>query len=693
MSREGTLWARFLFKINELRQKKFVKAICLTGVYFLVFLLVFQPFLGIDDVTYVERLYGIYGQDYSFYNSWVRWLYLAFILQLIHLFPAIPWYTLVFHILYFATMVLVTYAILEWYDGKIGLLLANVVLLFFSYEGFIAIIFTKIACIMGVAGMIIAVAPNVKKRMRLTGIFLFFVATLIRIDSGPMALAFGIFVVMVAMLEFCLHDRTKVGAKKVTVSVLFFAIGILVYKFSANSNALLFSNSDAYSEYMEFYQMNGFRSGIQDYQIPQTDEMKEFYEKEGISDNDLYIWHNWNYDWNLISPEISQKIINGQKRTTSLWSRVFDVNNIFKFFKHFPLKLLNIDVYIALIIIFFVLFLCASQQRVVILGGIISNAYMLLLNYFLYVNGRFLQHRVDVGIVMGTILLMLILARGRQYKINKKQIIPLMVIITLCGNYLKFQDDLPPVSETKMADNKALFKMTQGDMEHCYVVCNDSEGRYFITSVEAYDTLEVGSRRNVIAVNYYEPMIKSNLKKYSLVNPYLDCLDRNDIYLMFRGDNDDQEKWEKYITKHTGKDTKLELVKEYYGVKLYKAHSKEIDEILDFSNSKEGDIVIDGLEINSTKDDKISVSGNAHLQGTQGYNENVYLEAYDNRTGEVRYLYTTQTIDHTLETTDEGYYSHFETTVDISEEMLEGISLYVIIEDEGQLYRQVCMEF
>lgn len=693
MSKKNACWTKTLCIKKKITENNLIKAICLTGVYFLAFLLIFQPFLGIDDVTYVERMYGIYGQGYSFYNAWVRWLYLAFVIKLIGLFPAIPWYTLIFHLLYFVAMSVVTYVILEWYHGRIGLVFSNIVLLFFSYEGFIAIIFTKMACIMGVAGLIVAIAPNVKKGARCVGVFLFFVATLIRIDAGPMALAFGAFIICAILLEFLSHGKKKEALKQIAISMVFLVISILAYRFSVNSNNLLFSHANDYTEYVEFYKMNSLRSGIQDFQIPKTDEMTEFYEKEGISDNDLYIWHNWNYDWNLISPEVSQKLISSQERTGTIWEKAFEVDNIIDFFKIFPLNLLSVDVFIGVLIIFFIIYMEADCAIKALRREMVVFLYMLSLNYYLFINGRYLQHRVDVGIALGTILLVLVLVRQFKFEIKKKCVVPMVILIALCGNYMQFQDDLPPVSETRMKNNKEFFQRTQDDMEHCYVVCNDSGGRYFLTSVEAYDVLKPGSQRNIIAINYYEPMVRDNLKNYDLTDPYIDCLNRNDIYLMFRNDNDDQDKWEDYITQHTGEDTKLELVKNYYDVKIYKAHSKKIDQILDFTKCKEGNVVVEECNAKSASD-KIIVTGNAHLNDSQGYNENIYLEIHNNETGESTYTYTTQTIDDTRKKSEDGFYSHFNTKLDIPEDVILGnTTIYVVVEDnEGNLYREKCAE-
>lgn len=89
----------------------------------------------------------------------------------------------------FAALTLLAYVILKWNDTFAGMTIVNVLLLFLSYEGYIAIQFTKVAGIIGsVAIFTLASEKEHSRSSRIVAAGLWIVACMIRHDCAKMVL-------------------------------------------------------------------------------------------------------------------------------------------------------------------------------------------------------------------------------------------------------------------------------------------------------------------------------------------------------------------------------------------------------------------------------------------------------------------------------------------------------------------------
>ena len=200
--------------IREMNDNILVKAIFLNVIYLIAMLLFFKPFFSIDDFLMSSKLYGIYGDGYEYDVTYMNFAYGRFMVFLLRLMPQIPWYTVLFYIWIFAALTLLAYVILKWNDTFAGMTIVNVLLLFLSYEGYIAIQFTKVAGIVGsVAIFAFASEKEHSRSSRIIAAGLWTVACMIRHDCAKMVLGAWC-VVLFAEFVFLVWKEKKICWKQ-----------------------------------------------------------------------------------------------------------------------------------------------------------------------------------------------------------------------------------------------------------------------------------------------------------------------------------------------------------------------------------------------------------------------------------------------------------------------------------------------
>ena len=140
--------------LKKIVQTPLGKSFILNLIYMGGMLLFFAPFLSIDDYVMSEYGYGVFSDDYDYCVRYENFIYGRLITSLMKLFPDIPWYTVLFYIWIFISLTLFAYIVLIYFDNYLGIVVANTMLLFFSYEGYVCIQFTKVSGIIGAIGFL-----------------------------------------------------------------------------------------------------------------------------------------------------------------------------------------------------------------------------------------------------------------------------------------------------------------------------------------------------------------------------------------------------------------------------------------------------------------------------------------------------------------------------------------------------------
>ncbi len=694
----------FLERKIKLKEKKtfsnlgiLLKAIGINILFFIVMGLLFKPVWTVDNAVISNTIYGAYGETYDYHANYTSFLYAKIVVFFLNCFPGLPWYTILENLWIFFAFSLMTYLIFEKFNNLFGTMVNIVLLVFFSYEGYACPQFTKTAAILSAIG-IFSVLCSKKRFLRIfLGVLLFSLGALIRVSAAEMALgAWGCILILHVMIAFLKKNRNLIYENLIILG-LFGSICLSILLI----NNFIKNESNESDEWRQYKNWTFYRALIQDYQVPDYAEFINEYEEMGVSENDLLIWRSWNNDPNIMKVDIMQEIVQlSYDSTNELVLNIFNFSNIFDFFKIFPKSFLYIDSFYAyLLILLFCMFATQKKNFINVLGGGVSSILIyMLLNYYLFIKGRYLVHRVDIGLAFVVCLTVIYwMNEEMDFYIKNKEVkfAGAITCLLLVVPYKNYSDDIHPVTEEQQTKNKYFFSETSNDTEHYYTIVSDRNNTYAKFSVfNAWDCVPIGFFRNIYGCTQPTPKIKDLWKAYNITNPYLDALNNDLIYLVFDKDSTMQEAMKKYIEEHTGEKVELILVKDYLDKKVYRAFSKPLEELYNFENTIDESNKLKGnvkavLENEDSEESNcyLTLSGNMHINKESGFAQNTYLLIEDKESDEKTVCSIKQSEDSKGEYVSEGYFSNLNAEVELPEYYDEDDSLYLIIESKGTFYR------
>ena len=669
-----------------------ISVILLNLVYLAINLLLYDPVWHPDDYYIAADLYGVYTGTYNSNPIYTTALYGNLLAFFMNLCGSMPWYTILSYIWVFMSLCLVSYVVLSHNRTKISWLIVNIIVLYFSFEGYMCMQWTKTSAIAMGAGLFAFVFPMKKRWVRVPAIMLFLIGGLIRTENVRMAIgAFGLtcgllFLFYILKGNFDLAKISFLNAVKVLV--LYLGFNLLV----STSSSMLVEKSE---ELDIFNQWSGHRVNAQDYGIPSYAENKDIYDKYNIIEEELDFIHNWGFDVynfelyekvSLAKAEINQQAISqvGGSKVAAFFKTAFDSLHTF------PISFLKMDVFYCYIILVVVLLFYSKNKDGLYFVGF-TFVLLWALNVYLYISGRYLMHRVDVGVIFNICLILLYLFMHQTSDFVEKSIdnkilflILLFLIVTPARN---FYDDRDRVSQEDIANNKIFYANTVED-EHFYLFVNtrNSNDRKSY-GFDIYDIPQKGLQKNTFGLIMAPPNVQSVIESLGVEDPYLDIIDGTDMYLV-TGENDTMlQEVIKYIEKKSGKSVNAVCVKKFLGKSLYRVNSKDITDVYDFTNATE-DItkVNEDLQI-TLKKGKLKVSGSVYIEGENDFYQNVYIDIVDSQSENHQLFYTRQTRNEEFEVGESGWCSNISAKIKLPEFYDKEDKIYLMIETLDTTYR------
>lgn len=659
----------------------FLHTILLNLAYMVGMVLCFEPFLSITDFQMEEIYYGAYTGVYNNQTMFEQFLYGDIIVFLIKYFPSIPWYSIVFYIILFVSFSFLTYSILTWNSDWLGYLIVNMMLLFFSYEGYIYIHFTKVAGIAGAVGFLLLFQRKDTKLKSILhnsiGALLAFFSFLIRYDIGKMLLGiWGLAIIGREIVNLIIKRKIEWKNFFYRVFVLGFFLIILLLipecKYSSEEEA---------AKWKDIFQFNAARVYVQDYVVPDYKTYQEKYGELGISENDLKIWNAWNDDCVSLTKDKTEAMSffeNVPKTITMSYKEYLE------FFKFFPLKLCTVDVFFAFMIIVMLYISTTKEKQQVVLEITCVLVILIGVNYYLFINKRFLQHRVDVSIIFTVCLVMMWFMREKKRECGLVKInILCSIIICLCLSvpFQYYNDDKTYISDEMIETNRIFYENTCTDEDHYYLIGNSRwDASTSRICYKAFDIIPKGIKRNIIMG--ITPQNQEYLNSLGIFNPFVDIVDNEVMYLVLGEDNSSQELWEKYFEEHLNiEEVNLILVKKWLNRCIYRV---DIDTEPHINNTKfEYAGIFCDAEFN-VENGKINISGIAYIDGKTGFSQNIYIRVTDNNTNEEKWYYTLQQMVSNRKIDEAGAFSKFTATID--EDNYDGEKIDIIVEDGKKYY-------
>ena len=479
----------------------------------------------------------------------------------------IPWYAVLQYTFVFSALTTVTCVLFRRLKGEQAFLVNGILLLYFGYECYIRMQYTKTAGIMLGAGVFLLFYEMEKEKISwkavVWGILLAVTGSLYRFEETAVCC------VLIAGigLNFLLNLRQWGEQKRkrlLTMLGVFGLTGILMVGCEILDQRLYASDPD----WDAFMQYNEYRSNLTDYSIPAFADFEEEYKEMGISKTAYKIFRtglNF-YDPDVYSLDTLKKM--DELRPRNNLSRALAEN----FLKEFPVGYIKIPVFLGFLTLAFLwLFWKKDQKKVWLVAGYEILA-MGMIDFYLYYQGRYLENRVEVGMWFAISLVVIWLYDQKKIQVSR-QLVWLMLGCVLIANQGSWKSRWKVLSEQDARDQAYLKESFEG------AVSVDPDGLYLAklgtisyNSFGIFSAVPEGTFENVVWYGGWEmgnPLWKKKLAEYNITNPYRDLIDQEHVYIV----DNKIDLTLKYIKEYYQENVEAELVKESGNVKVYQIKS------------------------------------------------------------------------------------------------------------------------
>lgn len=480
----------------------------------------------------------------------------------------IPWYAVLQYTFVFSALTTVTCVLFRRLKGEQAFLVNGILLLYFGYECYIRMQYTKTAGIMLGAGAFLLFYEMEKEKISwkavVWGILLAVTGSLYRFEETAVCC------VLIAGigLNFLMNLKQWEKQKKkrlLTFLGVFGLTGILMVGCELMDQRLYASDPD----WDAFMQYNEYRSNLTDYSIPAFADFEEEYKKMGINKTAYKIFRtglNF-YDPDVYSLDTLKKM--DELRPRNNLSRALAEN----FLKEFPVGYVKITVFLGFLLLAFLWLFWRKSEKQVWLVAAYEILAMGLIDFYLYYEGRYLENRVEVGMWFAISLVVIWCLDSAKMHLNR-QLVLIALGCLLIANQSTWKSRWRGLSEQEVRDQKYLREGFED------IVSVDPEGLYLAklgtityTGYGMFSPVPEGTFENVVWYGGWEmgnPLWVDKMAEYHVTNPYRDLIDQEHVYIV----DDKIDLTLKYIKEYYQKDVEAELVKKSTYLKVYRIKTK-----------------------------------------------------------------------------------------------------------------------
>lgn len=480
----------------------------------------------------------------------------------------IPWYAILQYAFVFSALTTVTCVLFRRLQSEQAFLVNGILLLYFGYECYIRMQYTKTAGIMLGAGAFLLFYEMEKKKINrkavVWGILLAVTGSLYRFEETAVCcvLVAGIGLYFLMNLKQWGEQKKK---RLLTLLGVFGLTGILMVGCEILDQRLYASDPD----WDAFMQYNEYRSNLTDYSIPAFADFEEEYKEMGISKTAYKIFRtglNF-YDPDVYSLDTLKKM--DELRPRNNLSRALAEN----FLKEFPVGYVKITVFLGFLLLAFLWLFWRKSEKQVWLVAAYEILAMGLIDFYLYYEGRYLENRVEVGMWFAISLVVIWFLDSAKMHLNR-QLVLIALGCLLIANQSTWKSRWRGLSEQEVRDQKYLREGFED------IVSVDPEGLYLAklgtityTGYGMFSPVPEGTFENVVWYGGWEmgnPLWVDKMAEYHVTNPYRDLIDQEHVYIV----DDKINLTLKYIKEYYQKDVEAELVKESTYLKVYRIKTK-----------------------------------------------------------------------------------------------------------------------
>ena len=480
----------------------------------------------------------------------------------------IPWYALIQFALAFAALTTVTVVIFRRIEKHGAFLVNGILLIYFGYECYIRMQYTKTAGILLGAGVFLLFYEIEKEKTSVPaviwGCFLAVFGSLYRFEEAAVCC-----VLMAGIGFYLLITARQWGAqmpkKLLTLFAVFGITGGLMVGCELMDQHLYASDS-RWNAYMQY---NEYRSNLTDYSMPSYDDYEEAYKELGITKTAYRIFRSGLnfYDPDVYSLDTLKKM--DEMRPRNQLSRALAEN----FLKEFPVGYVKITVFLGFLLLAFLWLFWRKSEKLVWLVVAYEILAMGLIDFYLYYEGRYLENRVEVGMWFAISLVVIWFLDSAKMHLNR-QLVLIALGCLLIANQSTWKSRWRGLSEQEVRDQKYLREGFED------IVSVDPDGLYLAklgtityTGYGMFSPVPEGTFENVVWYGGWEmgnPLWVDKMAEYHVTNPYRDLIDQEHVYIV----DDKIDLTLKYIKEYYQKDVEAELVKKSTYLKVYRIKTK-----------------------------------------------------------------------------------------------------------------------
>lgn len=494
-------------------------------------LLIYYPIYETNDdaglLGLASGIKGFYDIHLVHINCFWGWIFNT--LYKIH--HDLPWYALAQYTLLFCAFTGITCVLLRMSGNRFPVCLVFVLLLIFTYEGYVKIQYTKTAGILAAAGFAMVFwalfQKSIPLKMYSSGFLLAVMGSMYRFNQ------FFCEAAIYTALGLCFLFRLKYICKEKNKRLLICLgtfLGLLVTVLAVRKIDRMMYSSERWEYYLAY---DAARTELLDYGFPDFADNKEAYLALGIDKNTYKLFKKWTHSDNeKITVDVMEQIADLKEKKT------INTNFLISYLKKVPKGFLKITGFWCFAVIFLCRLLRArggAAERFVFLYEILV---ILGLYLYLFYRGRYLINRVDIGIWLAASIVLLWLFRPEKQSRFLKAELLLMAAMVIFTQY-KWRGHLR-VNNTDQAakkqSNQEILEKIHADSEHLYLTKVGTVS--FAKAYGVWDCIPFGIGDNMYPLGGWTAQTDtylSILDQYQILNPFRDMINNERVYLI---DND-----------------------------------------------------------------------------------------------------------------------------------------------------------
>ena len=469
---------------------------------------------------------------------------------------SIPWYGISQYVFLCMAMSAVTYVLFQRLKKEQAFLINGILLIYFGYECYIRIQYSKTAGVLLAAGAFLLFYELEKEKATwygiLLGIFLGVTGSLYRFEEAAICC-----LLIAGIGLYFLLDAGRWGRQKKKKLFLMFGSFGMMGALMLGCEILdrqIYASSPKWAFFAKY---NDCRSDLTDYSLPDYETDRALYDELGITETAYGLLKeglNF-YDTDVFSLDHMETL--DAARPKNNLSKALVMN----FLKEYPIGYAGIPVFLGFLTFVF-LWICWGEHRwkVWLTAGYEILA-MGLIDFYLYYQGRYLKNRVEVALWFSISLVVIWFCHARKLQITRRAAL-LAVACILIANQSTWKNRWSVLTVQKEIDKEYLRGIYQDakDLDPDGLILAKIPTITY-TMYDVLDSVPQGTFENIIWLGGWEmqnPIWIEKLAEYGITNPYRDLINNEHVYLV----DDNIKLTLKYIREYYAEDVEAEQLQD-----------------------------------------------------------------------------------------------------------------------------------